>query len=127
MNRTGALAVASLGLLGLGVVARGRWPGSEPALGCEPGAVHVVDGVAVCGPGAAPSAPQRLLLGQKLDLNSVSEADLARVPGVGASLARRLVAAREVRGRFRSWDEVSEVPGVGDARLETLQAVSDLR
>ncbi len=127
MNRTGALAVAALGLLGLGVLARGRWPGSEPALDCEPGAVRVVDGVAVCGDGAIPSAPQRLLLGQKLDLNTVSEADLARVPGVGSSLARRLVREREAAGRFVSWEQVAGVPGVGAARLETLQATTELR
>ncbi|QRK05956.1 helix-hairpin-helix domain-containing protein [Archangium violaceum] len=127
MNRTGALAVASLGLLGLGVVARSRWPDSAPALDCEPGAVRVVDGIAVCGDGAAPSAPQRLVLGQKLDLNSVSEDDLARVPGIGPSLARRLIRAREDQGRFASWAEVAAVPGVGAARLETLQATTELR
>ncbi|AKJ03310.1 competence protein ComEA [Archangium gephyra] len=127
MNRTGALAVAALGLLGLGVLARGRWPDSTPALGCEPGAVRVVEGVAVCGEGAVPSAPQRLLLGQRLDLNAVSEAELAKVPGVGTSLARRLVQAREAEGRFVSWEQVAEVPGVGAARLETLQATTELR
>ncbi|WNG36437.1 helix-hairpin-helix domain-containing protein [Archangium violaceum] len=127
MNRTGALAVASLGLLGLGVVARGRWPDSAPALDCEPSAVRVVDGVAVCGDGAAPSASQRLALGQKLDLNSVSEGDLARVPGVGPSLARRLTQARDAQGRFASWEEVAAIPGVGAARLETLQATTELR
>lgn len=127
MNRTGALAVAALGLLGLGVLARGRWPDSTPMLDCEPGAVRVVEGVAVCGEGAMPSAPQRLLLGQRLDLNAVSEAELARVPGVGSSLARRLVQAREAQGRFASWEQVAEVPGVGAARLETLQATTELR
>ena len=127
MNRTGALAVVALGLLGLGVLARGRWPDPAPALDCEPGAVRVVEGVAVCGEGSAPSAPQRLLLGQRLDLNTVSEAELARVPGVGASLARRLVREREARGRFTSWEEVARMPGVGTARLGTLQATLELR
>ncbi len=127
MNRTGALAVAALGLLGLGVLARGRWPDSTPALGCEPGAVRVVQGVAVCGEGAMPSAPQRLVLGQRLDLNAVSEVELAKVPGVGASLARRLIQARDTQGRFASWEQVAEVPGVGAARLETLQATTELR
>ena len=126
-NRTGALAVAALGLLCLGVLSRGRWPDSAPALDCEPGAVRVVDGVAVCGEGAPPSSAQRLLLGQKLDLNHVSEGELERVPGVGRSLARRLVQAREDRGRFASWEEVASVPGVGGARLETLQATMELR
>lgn len=119
--------MAALGLLGLGVLARGCWPASAPALDCEPGAVRVVEGVAVCGEGAAPSASQRLLLGQKLDLNGVTEEELARVPGVGRSLARRLVREREARGRFASWEEVGTVPGVGAARLEILQATTELR
>lgn len=127
MNRTGALAVAALGLLGLGVLARGLWPDSTPALDCEPGAVRVVDGIAGCGEGAAPSASQQLVLGQRLDLNAVSDAELAKIPGVGPSLARRLVQAREARGRFASWEQVAEVPGVGPARLETLRATTELR
>jgi competence protein ComEA len=127
VNRTGALAVASLGLLSLGVLARGRWPGSSPALDCEPGTVRVVEGVAVCGEGAVPSASQRLVLGQKLDLNTAPAADLALIPGVGRSLARRLVEAREARGRFASWEDVATVSGVGAARLETLQATTELR
>jgi competence protein ComEA len=127
VNRTGALAVAALGLLGLGVLSRGRWPDSAPALDCEPGAVRVVDGVAVCGAGAVPSASQRLVLGQRLDLNAVSETELARVPGVGPSLARRLIKEREARGRFASWEEVAAVPGMGTGRLETLQATTELR
>jgi competence protein ComEA len=127
VRRTGALAVAALGLLGLGVVARGRWPTSASALDCAPGAVRVVDGLAVCGAGALPSAAQRLMLGQKLDLNQVTEVDLARVPGVGASLARHLVKARERQGRFASWAEVAAVSGVGASRLETLRATTELR
>ncbi|ATB33237.1 ComEA family DNA-binding protein [Melittangium boletus] len=127
MNRTGALAVAALGLLGLGVVARVRWPDSAPALDCAPDAVRMVDGVAHCGEGSAPSAAQRLLLGQKLDLNQVSEADLARVPGVGASLAHHLVQRRQERGPFASWSDVASVPGVGPARLQTLRATVELR
>ena len=84
--------------------------------------MRLVDGVARCGgPGEPPSSAQRLLLGEKLDLNQVSEGDLARVPGVGASLARRVVAERRRRGGFASWTEVAEVPGVGPARLETLR------
>jgi len=127
MNRTGALAVAALGLWGLGVVARVRWPASKPSLECEPGAVRLVEGIARCGTGEPPSAPQRLLLGQKLDLNRVSEEDLARVPGVGASLARDLVRSRERRGPFASWEEVASIPGVGSARLATLRATMELR
>jgi competence protein ComEA len=127
VNRTGALAVAALGVLGLGVLARARWPSSEPLLDCAPEAVRVVDGVAVCGEGEPLPAAWSLALGRKLDLNTVTEEELARVPGVGRSLARKLIEAREERGPFGSWEEVDAVPGVGATRLETLRATMELR
>jgi competence protein ComEA len=127
VNRTGALAAAALGLVALGGVVRWRWPSSAPTLSCEPTAVRFKDGVAVCGEGAAPNGTQALALGLTLDLNSASEEELARVPGVGRSLARKLVEARQAHGRFSNWAEVDAVPGVGGAKLETLQAATELR
>lgn len=127
MNRTGALAAAALGLVALGGVVRWRWPSSVPTLHCAPTAVRFKDGVAVCGEGAPPNGAQALALGLKLDLNSASEEELARVPGVGRSLARKLVDARQAHGRFSSWAQVDAVSGVGGAKLETLQAATELR
>ena len=127
MNRTAALATATLGLMAVGTAARWMWPSSAAALDCEPGAVRLVDGVAVCGQGAAPTGAQALALGLKLDLNTASEAELAQLPGVGRSLARKLVEAREAQGRFTGWEQVDAVSGVGAAKLETLQAVTELR
>lgn len=127
MNRTASLATATLGLMAVGGLARGWWPSSTPGLDCEPGAVRMVEGVAVCGEGAPPTGAQALALGLKLDLNAASEAELAQLPGVGRSLARKLVEAREAQGRFSSWQEVDAVSGVGAAKLETLQAATELR
>jgi competence protein ComEA len=127
VNRTAALAAATLGLMAVGALARWRWPSSAPALDCEPGKVRMVEGVAVCGEGAPPTGAQALALGMKLDLNAASEAELAQLPGVGRSLARKLVEAREAEGRFSSWEQVDAVSGVGAAKLETLQAVTELR
>ncbi len=127
MNRTGALAVAALGLMAVGGVARWLWPSPAPALDCAPSAVRFREGVAVCGEGDPPGAAQALALGLKLDLNSASEEELARLPGVGRSLARNLVEAREARGRFSSWAEVDAVPGVGGSKLDTLRAATELR
>ncbi|WP_224366568.1 ComEA family DNA-binding protein [Hyalangium versicolor] len=127
MNRTGSLAVATLGLMAIGGIARWRWPSPTPALDCAPAAVRFRDGVAVCGEGAPPTGAQALALGLKLDLNSASEEELARLPGVGRSLARKLVEARDAQGRFSNWTEVDAVSGVGAAKLETLQAATELR
>ncbi len=126
-GRTAALAAASLGVLGLGAVARMQWPDSAPALDCAPEAVRIrADGVATCGEGLAPSGAQALALGRRLDLNTATAEELALLPGVGPALARRLVEAREATGRFASWDQVDDVPGVGAAKLQTLQAVTEL-
>ncbi len=102
MARTRALAALALGLLGVGAVARWRWPDSEPVA-------------------AAAQAPAA-----SLDLNTATEEQLARIPGVSRSLARKLVEARQSRGSFTSWDEVDAVSGVGAARLETLRAATHL-
>jgi competence protein ComEA len=127
VNRTSSLAAATLGLMALGGVVRWRWPSPTPAVDCAPAQVRFRDGVAVCGEGAAPSGAQALALGLKLDLNSASEEELARLPGVGRSLAHKLVEARQTQGRFSSWPEVDAVSGVGAAKLETLQAATELR
>jgi competence protein ComEA len=127
MNRTGSLAVATLGLMALGGVAAWRWPSPTPALDCEPSAVRFRQGVAVCGEGSPPTAAQALALGLKLDLNAASEEELARLPGVGRSLAHKLVEARKSQGRFSNWEQVDAVSGVGAAKLETLHAATELR
>lgn len=117
-----ALAVVLLAALALAIVAWWRWPSSEPALDCPNGQVALgPDGVARCGPGAPLPAGQALTVGQPLDLNSASAADLALLPGVGPELAKALVDERQRLGRFTSWEQVDAVSGVGPARLETLQ------
>jgi competence protein ComEA len=69
-----------------------------------------------------PPASVRAALGIRLPLNRVTEAELARLPGVGAAAARALVQARP----FHSWHEVDAVRGVGPARLRLLQQGTEL-
>ena len=57
----------------------------------------------------------------------LGQEELARLPGVGRSLAHKLVEARQSQGRFTSWAQVDAVSGVGAAKLETLQAATELR
>jgi competence protein ComEA len=52
----------------------------------------------------------------------LTEAELARLPGVGAVAAHALVQSRP----FRSWDEVDAVRGVGPARLRLLRQATEL-
>ena len=46
---------------------------------------------------------------------------------MGRKLARKLVEAREAHGSFSNWEQVDAVSGVGAAKLEALQAITELR
>jgi len=125
-ERTAALALGLLGALGTGVWIQARWPDAAPALDCPAERVRWTGegalGVAHCDTGGQPPASIRAALGIRLSLNRVAEADLARLPGVGAAAAHALVQARP----FRSWAEVDAVRGVGPARLQVLQRGTEL-
>jgi competence protein ComEA len=77
--------------------------------------------------GGGLSAAQRRTLGLKVDLNSISEEELARLPGIGRLLAKDLVEARNRLQRFRSWEEVDAVRGVGPVKLKRLQEQTEIR
>ena len=66
------------------------------------------------------AASSLFVLGIPADLNRISAADLALLPGVSRSLAERIVAERERRGGYGSLEELNEVKGVGPATLERL-------
>ena len=125
-GRTAALAVGLLGALGAGGSVQARWLDTDPVLGCPVERVRWVGegalGAARCDVGGEPPASVRAALGVRLPLNRVPEADLARLPGVGAVAAHALVQARP----FRSWAEVDSVRGVGPARLHVLQRGTEL-
>jgi competence protein ComEA len=125
-GRTAALAVGLLAALGTGASVQARWPDAAPALDCPAERVRWVGeaalGVARCDTGVQPPASIRAALGIRLPLNRVAEADLARLPGVGAAAAHALVQARP----FLSWAEVDAVRGVGPARLQILTLGTEL-
>lgn len=67
-------------------------------------------------PRPPPDAPLPLL-----DLNTASEADLERLPGIGPRLARRIVEERERAGPFRAPRELLRVRGLGPRLVEALE------
>jgi len=121
-----------LAVLALGFVAGGVWLAmrdrAAPKLDCAPAQIHLdPNGVAHCGPGKPLSAAQGLTVGQKADLNSVSEADLAELPGIGQTLAAALVERRKQLGKFQNFEQVDEGSGVGPAKLEALKQMCEIR
>jgi competence protein ComEA len=69
--------------------------------------------------GAVPAA-ERLVMGIPLDINSMSESDLDRVPGIGPALARRIVQYRQYNGGSMSVRELLLVEGVGEKKFSAL-------
>lgn len=68
-------------------------------------------------PRAAARRPRPVPPAQPLDVNVASEAELARLPGVGAALASRIVAARP----FAEVEDLRRVRGLRRATLERLR------
>jgi competence protein ComEA len=130
MGRSFWLSLLALVAVGAGLLLRFRAP-TTSAVPCVSGDLHVRDGgggqgVVVCGPGAQlPSAWARAV-GQKQDLNVMSEEELSQVPGIGKKLARVLISVRTERHGFGSWEDVDAVPGVGPAKLQLLKQVADI-
>lgn len=65
----------------------------------------------------AAAAGRPLARGERVDLNTATAAELARLPRIGAGMARRIVADRESKGPFRTLADLDRVPGVGPALL----------
>lgn len=73
--------------------------------------------------GASADLPAGSPLGETVDLNAATVAELDALPGVGPVTATSIVSWREINGRFTSVDQLAEVDGIGPGRLAK---ISDL-
>jgi len=55
--------------------------------------------------------------GEQIALNSATEADLERLPGVGPSMAGRILAYRKAAGRFEKVEDLMQVTGIGPKKF----------
>ncbi|MBN2417568.1 helix-hairpin-helix domain-containing protein [bacterium] len=49
-----------------------------------------------------------------VDLNTASQADLEKIPGIGPVTADRIILYRESKGLFVTLDELKHVRGIGE-------------
>lgn len=96
----------------------------------ETGACHVVngadiqlkirpDGTGIISVGSMPSSA-RMVLGVPLDINSMSEADFDRLPGIGAVIAKRIVEYRQNNGGKMRLEELLSVEGIGKTKYQRI-------
>jgi competence ComEA-like helix-hairpin-helix protein len=58
--------------------------------------------------------------GERVDLNTASAEEIARLPRIGMSLAKRIVADRKARGPYGGLPDLDRVPGIGPSLLGIL-------
>jgi competence protein ComEA len=63
-----------------------------------------------------------LQAGERIDLNTATAEELARLPRIGPGLAARIVADRAAHGPFASADALVRVPGIGPTTLKGVRA-----
>lgn len=71
-------------------------------------------------PPERPAAPG-ILEGERLDLNTASQADLTRLPGIGEKKAAAILAWREENGPFRVVEDLVSVDGIGEKILADIR------
>ncbi|MDY3993700.1 MAG: ComEA family DNA-binding protein [Evtepia sp.] len=67
-----------------------------------------------------PEAPG-LLEGEVLNLNTASQTELTRLPGIGETKAAAIVAWRQEHGSFQTVEDLMAVDGIGEKTLENLR------
>lgn len=116
-------------LVVLFVASGARWGWNQVGEEVTPSASSVVVELAAEANEALSEAEARarpLEPGERLDLNSASEIELDRLPGVGPALARAIVADRAERAGYRSRSELADVRGIGPTLLARLEPLVDV-
>ncbi len=58
----------------------------------------------------------------RIDLNTASATELARLPGIGKTVAARIVSFRKENGRFQRKEEIMNVKGIGEKIFTRIKA-----
>jgi competence protein ComEA len=58
-----------------------------------------------------------------LNINTASQIDLERLPGIGPATAEKIILYRNENGYFTSIEEILEVPGIGPVTYEGLKTL----
>ncbi|TVR68722.1 MAG: ComEA family DNA-binding protein [Sphaerobacteraceae bacterium] len=64
--------------------------------------------------------------GDRINVNTASQAELQSLPGVGPAIAERIIDHRTSEGLFESIDELSDVSGISDRMVDDLRSLVEV-
>ncbi len=70
--------------------------------------------------------PRVMRQGEKIFINTASEENLMRLPGIGPALARKIREYRDSCGGFDSLEEVKSVPGLSPKKFDKIKGFIEL-
>ena len=71
---------------------------------------------------SAPKAPAKIKPGEpKININTASQAQLERLPGVGEATAKKIIEYRAQSGGFANISDIKKVSGIGAKKYEAMK------
>jgi len=56
-----------------------------------------------------------------INVNTASQKELEKLPGIGPEIARRIIEYRQSKSRFSMPDDLKKVKGIGDKKIELVK------
>ena len=56
-----------------------------------------------------------------ININTASETDLQKVPGIGPTIAKKIITYRKQNGKFNAIEDIQNVSGIGNSKFSKIK------